>query len=475
MSSIIMAASNISPIEMKSNRMYFSVSMRMFSTRPNRNNEAVTEAFIDEIINNKQDYICMPLCVDVSRLERRDTNRLTHLYDPKTNQLMADEIGSFYDFKKVNDEYGVSLIGYARINKRTPAVTEMVQKMFRDHSLYFSFEIAAGKLREENGVTVVDADPENQLTAMTIVTTPAYPESTALSMVAELRKQDMEREMDEDRKEDAVERLTRALQKRYGERADELECVWLGKSCALLFDHLRDCFLKMLCTDTEDDMDVGEPQVLEIDHSNDELTKEGSETSMDKPMEAMDEKKAMMPEDRVVVEKEAKVQTTEVQEKPMKDPETEGETREMAEDMPGEKKEPVQETKVEAESKPEDAEPKANGSAADAEKPDGMDLEKEVETLRARCKTMEAELEQIKKERMTAEADAKRTELRDFAKGQGLNLEDAEVADAIESMDYEKLVKLMTAMRKQCASADVKIASFADINSTSYSYLFEKG
>lgn len=475
MNSIIMAASNISPIEMKSNRMYFSVSMRMFSTRPNRNNEAVTEAFIDEIINNKQDYICMPLCVDVSRLERRDTNRLTHLYDPKTNQLMADEIGSFYDFKKVNDEYGVSLIGYARINKRTPAVTEMVQKMFRDHSLYFSFEIAAGKLREENGVTVVDADPENQLTAMTIVTTPAYPESTALSMVAELRRQEMEREMDEERKEDVVERLARTLRKQYGERADELECVWLGKSCALLFDRSRDCFLKMPCTDTEDDMDVGEPQVLEIDHSNDELTKEGSETSMDKPMEAMDEKKAMMPEDRVVVEKEAKVQTTEVQEKPMKEPKAEGETREMAEDMPGAKKEPVQETKAEPESKPEDAAPKANDGAADAGKPDGMDLEKEVETLRARCKTMEAELEQIKKERMTAEADAKRTELRDFAKAQGLNLEDAEVADAIESMNYEKLVKLMTAVRKQCASADVKIASFSDINSASYSYLFEKG
>lgn len=39
--------------------------MRMFSTRLNRNNMRVTEAFIDDIVAHKEQYIGMPLCADV--------------------------------------------------------------------------------------------------------------------------------------------------------------------------------------------------------------------------------------------------------------------------------------------------------------------------------------------------------------------------------------------------------------------------
>lgn len=77
MNRVVLAASSIS--ELKSNRKYFSVSMRMFSTRANLNNCAVTEAFIDDIIANKQDYICMPLCADVPKLKKKDYRGLTHL------------------------------------------------------------------------------------------------------------------------------------------------------------------------------------------------------------------------------------------------------------------------------------------------------------------------------------------------------------------------------------------------------------
>ena len=84
--------------------------MRMFSTRANLNSCAVTEAFIDDIIANKQDYVCMPLCADVSKLKNKDYRGLTHLYDKTRGVFLAEEIGGFYDFEKVNDEYGVSLI-----------------------------------------------------------------------------------------------------------------------------------------------------------------------------------------------------------------------------------------------------------------------------------------------------------------------------------------------------------------------------
>lgn len=42
------------------NRRYMTLSMRILSTRKNRNGHAVTEAFIDKIVANEQDYVCMP-------------------------------------------------------------------------------------------------------------------------------------------------------------------------------------------------------------------------------------------------------------------------------------------------------------------------------------------------------------------------------------------------------------------------------
>jgi len=46
--------------EVQSNDIYMSVLMRMFSTRPNRNGYAVSEAFIDNIIANAAKYTCLP-------------------------------------------------------------------------------------------------------------------------------------------------------------------------------------------------------------------------------------------------------------------------------------------------------------------------------------------------------------------------------------------------------------------------------
>ena len=162
--------------------------MRMFSTRANLNRCAVTEAFIDDIIANKDDYVCMPLCADVSKLKNKDYRGLTHLYDKTRGVFLADEIGGFYDFEKVNDEYGVSLIGYARINKRSDLVCEAIQELYDQGKLNFSFEISAGAVSIVDGITIVDANEDNELTAMAVVSIPAYPESTALDLVAEAQQ-----------------------------------------------------------------------------------------------------------------------------------------------------------------------------------------------------------------------------------------------------------------------------------------------
>lgn len=53
-------ASQVMISETQSNDIYMTVLMRMFSTRPNRNGYAVSEAFMDNIVANAAKYICLP-------------------------------------------------------------------------------------------------------------------------------------------------------------------------------------------------------------------------------------------------------------------------------------------------------------------------------------------------------------------------------------------------------------------------------
>ena len=57
--------------------------------------------------------------------------------------------------------------------------------MHDNNALNFSFEISAGCVDEVDGITIVDANEANELTAMAVVSVPAYPESKALELVAE--------------------------------------------------------------------------------------------------------------------------------------------------------------------------------------------------------------------------------------------------------------------------------------------------
>lgn len=53
-------ASQVMIFEAQSNDIYMTVLMRMFSTRPNRNGYAVSEAFMDNIVANAAKYACLP-------------------------------------------------------------------------------------------------------------------------------------------------------------------------------------------------------------------------------------------------------------------------------------------------------------------------------------------------------------------------------------------------------------------------------
>lgn len=104
---------------------------------------------------------------------------LTHMLDPLSGEFESEQIGSFFSFAKATDEFGVSLIGEARIPKRNQVLCETLLKMYERRELNFSFEILVNAMEERNGVWVIDAAEDNELIGMAVVTTPAYPEATA--------------------------------------------------------------------------------------------------------------------------------------------------------------------------------------------------------------------------------------------------------------------------------------------------------
>lgn len=108
------------------------------------------------------------------------------MQDEDTGQLRADLIGAFVDFEKINDEYGVSLYGLARIPKRDPEVLKAIRRLYEAGELNCSFEIWAEEQKRMGSIVCIDAAPGNHLTAMAIVSVPAYPESKVLALVAEV-------------------------------------------------------------------------------------------------------------------------------------------------------------------------------------------------------------------------------------------------------------------------------------------------
>jgi len=74
------------------------------------------------------------------------------MLDLGTGQFQSEQIGSFFSFAKAQDEFGVSLIGEARIPKRSPTLCETIMKMYERGDLSFSFEIMVSTVEERDGV-----------------------------------------------------------------------------------------------------------------------------------------------------------------------------------------------------------------------------------------------------------------------------------------------------------------------------------
>lgn len=147
-----------------------------------------TAAFMDEIVENQEKYIGLPLCADTVNLVKGRYTKLGHCYNPKTGVYSSSIIGSFYRFEKEElDDGEVALIGYARVMKRNRRVCKAIGELFAEGALKFSFEISCGSYTElEDGTLLIDAADNNFIEGMCIVSFPACPEAVALELVAEI-------------------------------------------------------------------------------------------------------------------------------------------------------------------------------------------------------------------------------------------------------------------------------------------------
>jgi hypothetical protein len=173
----------------KSNDIFMEWDVLLLKNDVNLNGYYFTEGFIDEIVDNQDKYIGIPITVDMSKLQDKNFLELGHNYSHINNKFYTDQIGSYVGFEKVYDETGIAqLIGHARVSKRNTDLVSLLMELYNSESgINLSVEVLAQEYHvNENNWLVIDKNPTNYLIADCIVSFPAEPNSKVLKLVSEI-------------------------------------------------------------------------------------------------------------------------------------------------------------------------------------------------------------------------------------------------------------------------------------------------
>lgn len=390
----------------------------------------VTEAFIDDIVANADTYTCMPLCADVQKLVRGDRRGLTHMYDAKSGRFLAPMIGAFYSIRKQEDEHGVSLIGTARINRRDDDVTAAIQELYDEGALKFSFEIRAAHAEEIDGVTVVDAAEGNRLTAMAVVTTPAYPSAKALDLAAELDLSALRMKV--------WEALNAQMPNVY------YDILQMGADWVYLYLPETGKMLRMEFQIGESDITVTD--IFEVRFERAEVNDAMNDEKLNQEQAAEQE---MAAEEAQVKESEAEATETQTAEV-----ENEGDSAESIVSEEDPKEDEKEDNKDEEEEKPDET----------------AELKAELERVRAELQTMQ---EAQKREKEAKELAEKQGKIRAFAERIGLDLSAEAVRAACEQVNYEALAAEVPEKKAE-TQGNVQHTLSAEMKLSPYGNMFDK-
>lgn len=329
----------------------------------------------------------------------------------------------------------------------------------------FSFEISAGSVEVINGITIVDAHDENELTAMAVVSIPAYPESTALDLVAEANQsidqfyENAHVLISEIDFETVRERFFEMLYKIAG--CENMALFWprvlmFCPDCVIFYEtHSGRTYKAEYMLDGPELVikDIYEVKFERLEEGEDEMN---DMHEMNQEMESAVEVSEVTEE--TVVETEAIAEVTETEEVVAETTEQVAETDESNE---------VNQTEEVAEATEEVVSEEATVDPRIAE------LEAEL----AEYKQYKEELDRIKAEREEAEKEAERTKLAEYVKNSGLNPETELIAEAIKNLDHKALMsELMANTNKNEEKREVSnaVRESCDIKIGGSSYLFER-
>ncbi|MBZ9622855.1 hypothetical protein G9F71_008315 [Clostridium sp. FP2] len=172
-----------------SSEIFMSIRFILLDTLKNLNNIQYSPEFLQEVADNQQKYISLPLMAEFNKLAKGKVNNLTHAYNQKTGVFSSQMIGSFISFEtqaNADDETILELVGEARVPKRFADICEVLQDLFDSGNLTLSYEIIAGECSKEGTTTFVDVSEFNYLFAMACVTNPAVLSAHSLTLVAQI-------------------------------------------------------------------------------------------------------------------------------------------------------------------------------------------------------------------------------------------------------------------------------------------------
>lgn len=160
--------------------IFLDIKTVMFDTNQNLNGCTYSKEFIQEIADNQDKYISLPLVVDNNMLLAKKYDKLTHLQNKTDGTFGTTQIGSFIKFETAEANGVTQLIGTARVPKRHVKTCAAFIELHSTGDLKFSYEIMVATFTTVSNIKYIDVSEDNYLIGMAVVSSPACPAATAL-------------------------------------------------------------------------------------------------------------------------------------------------------------------------------------------------------------------------------------------------------------------------------------------------------
>ena len=436
----------------KLNPVFLSIKMKLADNAGNRNNEGITAAFISDLIKRQDEFECLPFYADVKNLLARNYDKLGHMYNRITRTFSSTQIGSLTDFYSETDNNGViSLYATARVPKREHEICMRLAELYSLGKLCVSFEVRYNPeyTIEKDGVLFIDANEDNAMTGMALVSVPACEDAVALDMVAEVAD-GSDAIVAESEEQNSERGETETMPKEMEMTAEVEEVQAEAETVRADADQNEE---QIAVADGEGASGEGASDGGAGDSGSGGSGSGGSEgDDGDDEEEDADDALINDPDDEKKANAEAQDASAEVVDHSI-------ETYEAVEKCPetGE----TMHVQVVTERMVETIDPETVIAEKDAKIA-------ELEAKIAELEPIREKYEAIVAEREAQELADKQAKARAFAEKQGLNTEDAVVAEAIEKLDYTKIAELSMAEEQEepetePARQTITLASFVEM------------